>query len=319
MQNSNPLVTVVIPTRNRPDLVGRAVRSALLQTLTDLEVVVVVDGPDPSTFSVLATIQGADSRLRVLPLPQSVGGADARNAGIETANGEWIAMLDDDDEWIPQKLEKQVALGETSSHHLPLIFCKFIGRTPATDYIWPRTEPFLPIADYCVRRRSLFQGEGVLGICSTVVGRRALFQNCPFTSGQRRFQDVDWLIRACSLPGVGLEFIPEPLAICYMEENRASIGSTCDWHYAMNWANSMQLYFTPEGYASFCLTTISTSASNQGDWSAFVPVLVSAFKNGKPRVIHIPIYFGMWLLPMSLRRFIRRVFQGISREAREHK
>jgi len=68
MHNGNPLASVVIPTRNRPELVGRAVRSALQQTLTDLEVIVVVDGPDPATVSALKVLQDTDSRLRVLPL-----------------------------------------------------------------------------------------------------------------------------------------------------------------------------------------------------------------------------------------------------------
>src|SRR5687768_2514241 len=92
----NPAVSVVIPTRARPELVRRAVRSALDQTLRDIEVVVVVDGPDPPTRQTLADID--DSRLRVVELAERGGAPAARNAGVRHARGRWTALLDDDDE-----------------------------------------------------------------------------------------------------------------------------------------------------------------------------------------------------------------------------
>ncbi len=317
MQNRNPMVTVVIPTRNRPDLVGRAVRSALLQTITDLEVIVVIDGPDPSTVSVLEDIRSADARLRVLPLPQNVGGSDARNAGIEGAKGEWIALLDDDDEWIPKKLEKQLALGNDSSHRFPVISCQIIGRTPTADYIAPRTKPFLPFADYVWGRRSLFRGEGAL-YCPTLVGPTSLFRKCPFTSGLRRHQDWDWLIRAFDLPGVGLEFVSEPLVICHFEESRGSVSGTSDWRDSLNWVNKIQSYLAPETYAAFLLTNLGHSASKQGDWSAFAPLLVSAFRKGSPRTIHLAMYFGTWLIPMNFRQFIGGMLRGSIKKNLQH-
>src|SRR4051812_31292709 len=85
-----PLVTAVIPTRNRPELVTRAVRSALAQTYPRMEVVVVIDGPDAVTSSALELIH--DERLRVISLPQPVGGAEARNVGVQAAQGEWIGL-----------------------------------------------------------------------------------------------------------------------------------------------------------------------------------------------------------------------------------
>jgi len=306
MHQRNPFVTVVIPTRNRQDLVGRAVRSVLLQTITDLEVIVVVDGPDPSTVSALEIIRGADARLRVLALPQNLGGSDARNAGINNAKGEWIALLDDDDEWLPQKLEKQLALGKISLHRFPVISCEIIGRTPAADFIAPLRKPFLPFADYAWGQRSLFRNEGAL-FCPTLVAPTALFRKCLFTSGLRRHQDWDWLIRAFAIPGAGLEFVSEPLVICHSEKNRGSVSSTPDWRYSLNWVNRMQSHFTPEAYAAFLLTNLSLSAASRGDWSAFVPLLVSAFRRGKPRAIHLAMYFGTWLIPMSFRGFIRRI------------
>jgi glycosyltransferase involved in cell wall biosynthesis len=318
MHNGSPLVTVVIPTRNRPELIGRAVRSALQQTLTDLEVIVVVDGPDPATVLALEPVQRVDARLRVLPLPENVGGSDARNAGIQVAKGEWIALLDDDDEWMPQKLTKQLAMGECSSHPLPVLSCMTRVRTPKAEYTWPRTEPFLPIGDYLVRRNGLFQGEGVL-LTSTLVARRELFHDCWFRSGLRRHQDLDWMIRAFDRPGVGLEFVREPLIIFSFEENRPSTSSTDDWRHSLDWVNGMRLSLAPATYAAFVLTCIGASASNQGDWSAFIPLLASAVRKGRPRAIHFALYIGMWLLPRNFRQFIRGVLSGSSQKAVESK
>lgn len=79
MENREPIVSVVIPTLNRPRLLVRAVRSALAQTLHTIEVVVVVDAPDEATIQALGAIE--DSRLAIKPLPRNVGPAEARNKG----------------------------------------------------------------------------------------------------------------------------------------------------------------------------------------------------------------------------------------------
>ena len=102
------LVTAVIPTRNRPELLKRAIVSVRAQTYDQIEIVVVIDGPDDATRAVLSEM--CDERLRFIPLQESVGGSDARNIGVQNARSEWIAFLDDDDEWLPSKIEKQMAL-----------------------------------------------------------------------------------------------------------------------------------------------------------------------------------------------------------------
>ena len=79
------IVSAVIPTRGRPQLLERAVRSALAQTLREIEVVVVIDGRDSATRDTLDKITFEDDRVRVLALPFSVGGSDARNRGVDAA------------------------------------------------------------------------------------------------------------------------------------------------------------------------------------------------------------------------------------------
>jgi len=158
--SSEPLVSAVIPTYNRPNLVVRAVKTALSQTHSNMEVVVVVDGPDDSTSKALGAI--ADSRIQIITLQQHLGGSGARNAGVQAATGEWIAFLDDDDEWLPSKIECQIEIARCSRYRIPVVSSQIIARTPRQDYIWPRRFP-LPdehISDYLFSRKSLFQGEG---------------------------------------------------------------------------------------------------------------------------------------------------------------
>jgi hypothetical protein len=100
-----PAVSVVVPTHDRPDLLVRAVRSALAQTVSDLEVVVVDDG---STVAV----QVDDDRVRVLRHDAPRGAPAARNTGVAASRGDLIAFLDDDDEWLPDKLARQLAVLE---------------------------------------------------------------------------------------------------------------------------------------------------------------------------------------------------------------
>jgi glycosyltransferase involved in cell wall biosynthesis len=105
---TEPLVTVVVPTKDRPQLVARAVSSALAQTYDNLEVVVVDDGStDPL---ILPTELASDRRVRVLPLRASQGPARARNIGVQSSHGPLIAFLDDDDCWRPGKVERQVGI-----------------------------------------------------------------------------------------------------------------------------------------------------------------------------------------------------------------
>ncbi len=96
-----PLFSVIIPVYNRPAEICRAVESVLGQTCTDYELIVVDDGSTDNTPAVLEKYHGA---LRVVRQPNR-GVSAARNAGIRAAAGEWLALLDSDDQWLPRKLE----------------------------------------------------------------------------------------------------------------------------------------------------------------------------------------------------------------------
>ena len=101
-----PKVSVVIPTFNRAHILGRAIASVLGQTHADLELIIVDDGSVDGTEALVRGI--ADRRLRYVRQERNRGVSAARNRGIAEARGEWLAFLDSDDEWLPQKLERQL-------------------------------------------------------------------------------------------------------------------------------------------------------------------------------------------------------------------
>jgi glycosyltransferase involved in cell wall biosynthesis len=101
-----PLVTVYIPTRNRFDLLQRAVNSCLAQTFTDIEVIVVDDGSEPEVQARVAQLSSVDSRVKVVLHDKASGACAARNKAIALAQGEYLTGLDDDDEFTPERISQ---------------------------------------------------------------------------------------------------------------------------------------------------------------------------------------------------------------------
>jgi glycosyltransferase involved in cell wall biosynthesis len=101
------LVSVILPTRNRADLLPRAIASVLAQTYRNLELIVVNDASSDNTREVLEGI--SDPRLSVIHREVNKGASAARNAGIAIARGEFVAFQDDDDVWLVDKLQEQVS------------------------------------------------------------------------------------------------------------------------------------------------------------------------------------------------------------------
>lgn len=104
MSDNRPDISVVIPTYNRSQFVTKAIGSVLAQTYTNYEIIVVDDGSTDDTREIL---QPYLDKINYIS-QQNKGVSFARNTGIRAANGEWIAFLDSDDEWLPEKLAVQV-------------------------------------------------------------------------------------------------------------------------------------------------------------------------------------------------------------------
>ena len=244
--------------------------------------------------------------MRVVALPTSVGGSDARNRGVDAALGEWIAFLDDDDEWLPGKLQAQLEAVTASTASVVIGTCKIIARTPGNDYVWPRRMPEQDekICEYLLARRTLSRGEGSIQT-STFFVRRELMQVQPFKSGQLKHQDTEWLLRVGQLPGAAAVFVNEVLAIHYIEEERASVSSKANWRYSLEWVRRDRHLFTPRALTGFVFHQIAPEASEQGEWRAFPTLFLEVLRHGKGTLRDYAIFLAMWLLPRRRRRRLR--------------
>ena len=111
-----PKVSVVIPTFNRAEFLRTAIMSVLNQTYNDFEIIVVDDNSSDHTHQVVKSFK--DDRIKYFHHVINLGPAAARNTAISASNGDYLAFLDDDDEWFPHKLQKQVELLDKSLQNI---------------------------------------------------------------------------------------------------------------------------------------------------------------------------------------------------------
>lgn len=300
---TGPLVSIVIPTHHRPDLVLRAVRSVLDQTLADFEIIVVVDGRDAATCGTLEAID--DPRLTMHLPDRHLGNADARNEGIVRARARWVAFLDDDDAWLPEKLERQLAVAEHAPCACPIVTCRLIARSVPGDMIWPRRRPGPgeDWSEYFFCRRTPFAGEGMI-TTSSILTSRALLVDVPFASGLTRHVDPDWLLRAVRRPDVCVEFVPDdaPLVVWYVEHGRPRVTTQRDWVASYEWCRENRRLFSKRGYAAFLLHVVGYNAAAQHQWRAFPLLLREAFANGHPAPVDLASYMANFSCPAAVQR-----------------
>ncbi len=301
MTPSEDLVTIVIPTRNRPDMVMRAVRSALGQTHAALEVVVVIDGPDSATAAHLATV--ADPRLTVVALDRNQGAAQARNIGVRRGTGGWIAFLDDDDHWMPDKIALQMAARPAGVRH-PIVSCRCQVVTARGSFAWPRrlATPKDRIGDYLFVRRGLFKGE-TFAPTSTLLVPRRLLEQVPIP--ESRFDDWEWLIACGTVEGAALVHIPQVMAVHYTENNRVTLSTCRNIDPAIEWAEAMRGRLSPRAYASLLL---QATGGEQAARTAKVRwrLLRAALRDGRPTPMALATFAMHSLMPVGLRRRLRQ-------------
>jgi glycosyltransferase involved in cell wall biosynthesis len=268
MSDRNPLVTAVIPTRNRPGLVCRAVRSVLSQSLREIECIVVIDGPDLATVESLRELR--DPRLRVIALGESVGACEARNLGAQASRAEWVALLDDDDEWLPHRLERQIAALAEAVEPATMVVSRFLDRGAGNDLVRPYRFPLQgqSISEFLWCEVSPFGGITGFPQTSTWLLRRDFLLQVPFTKGQRLLQDLDWLLRAYHHPQMSVLFLQEPLTIFHNDQGRQRVTKKIDWRYSFRWAMRNRPLFTPKALGFFiAIYCINPAAQQQAPWS----------------------------------------------------
>ena len=302
-----PLVSAVIPTRNRPDLVCRAIRSALNQSYSNLEVVVVVDGPDPVTVEILKVLR--EPRLRIVALPENVGGGEARNIGVREARGEFIALLDDDDEWLPEKTTKQLSAFLEADSEDCLVASRYISRTPGQkDNVFPVRGPQAnePLSEW------MFYAPGfqcpIRGAPTpSYFALKELFILVPFRKGLKCHQDWDWFLRVMSNLNMNFLLLEEPLCVIHYDPNRSSVGKSIHWKDSLEWVDSSSSLFTARAYSSFIThICMPRCADTNNRLAAFRLMLRKCRKSTRLSVSQIILALKWYVLSPRIRRFIKQ-------------
>ncbi|AGB39591.1 glycosyltransferase family 2 protein [Natronococcus occultus] len=212
------LVSVIIPTYNREETVSRAIDSVLAQTHEELEVVVVDDGSTDDTESVLESYD--DDRVRPISHETNRGANVARNTGIEHARGKYVAFLDSDDEWKPEKLEAQLDVLEKRSEEWVAAYCDFTFELPSpVDRLRGLAADVLSRAD---DQPQMEGGEELIGEIladnvhtgagSTLIVRTDVARTVDgFDETLDRFQDPEFVLRI--LEEGKLAYVDEPLVV----------------------------------------------------------------------------------------------------------
>lgn len=210
-----PMVSVVLPTHNRPELLRCAIISVRAQTYTDWELIVVDDGSIPSAQNIVEGFH--DPRIRFIRHELPRGGGAARNAGIKAVHGEYVAFLDDDDEWAPEKL--MVQMGRFTATGPEVGFC-FSAVTNVYDDHRERTIVLDGIRDHFIR--ALGNPKGYLTV--TLVVKRSAFDDAGvFDESFPSHQEAELVIRlAKRFKGLGVN---QPLVLVNMRGGYERVGT----------------------------------------------------------------------------------------------
>ena len=200
-RNDDPKVSVVIPVYNRATAVRRAIESVLRQTYQNFEIIVIDDASTDDTVASVRSI--GDPRLTVIRHARNRGGSAARNTGIRASSGEFVAFLDSDDEWLPGKIQRQLAVFARSDERVALVYT---GAYRAHGNQW--TEVHRPRRHDNLARALLL--DNVVGETSVGMVRRGVLNELSgFDETLPARQDVDLWLRIAERYRV--EVVPDVL------------------------------------------------------------------------------------------------------------
>jgi len=220
---TTPLFTVVMPTYNRRALLEASIDSVLSQTLDDFELLIVDDASTDGTGEVLATRARADRRIRVTRMPVNGGCGAARNVAMSQARGRYLAFLDDDDLFLPERLERTGARLEAEPG-LGVVFSRF-GLIDVRGNALPWNPAFLPIGESATPGERVFPmlycDWGWIPTCTLTV-RAEQLAGMAFLEFRRRDSDAVFNAQLAAL-GASFAQLGSTLALVRRDRSHASM------------------------------------------------------------------------------------------------
>lgn len=269
---SRPQVTAIIPTTGRPS-VRRAVASVLRQN-SDAHALVVLDDPD-AYRALTHRLEGLS--VSIVQTSGREGAAAARNLGVQFAETEYVAFLDDNDEWVTDKTRLQ--LSEASAETVISSRAMLVG---SSSRIVPEQlyEPQQgPLADYVLKRSSMLLRQHCMPTSSLLCSRQAALAT-PWAEHPASHQDWDWLIR---LQATGLTIRQRPEVLVKVAQAQAHPGAVTpgpDWRASRQWLNQLPQQVSAQPAADFTASIIARGAFESRAWASGLGALVHGMRNG---------------------------------------
>lgn len=257
-----PRVSVIIPTFNRARMVCEAVDSVLAQTLSAFELILVDDGSTDDTADVIRSRYGGEPRLCYVH-QENGGTACARNHGLDLARGEYVALLDDDDLWLPRHLESQVACLETHED-TDLVICdaRYEGGE-RTGTIFGETSYRLPDSVEALARAAW-------ALPGTMLTRTDAARALGFRSEFHHAEDTDFLWRFV-LAGHKVRANPEVLTVYRQHAGEGAPQKSREWEvFELDQARLMEHYLAVAGHPRDMVCAIhrrrAAVSVHRGEW-----------------------------------------------------
>lgn len=215
-----PKVSIILPTYNRAKTLHTAIQSVLSQTFSDFELIIIDDGSMDNTEEIVKGFR--DDRIKYIKCKENKGAPIARNIGIRSAEGEYVAFQDSDDEWLPQKLEKQMKIFEAAPADVDIVYTGF----------WQKKDDRQRYIPYnSVRQKegdilSELLKESFISTQTILLRKKCFERSGMFDENLPRLQDWELVIRLAK--HYNFKFIDEPLLVAYYTPD--SITANCKVH-----------------------------------------------------------------------------------------
>lgn len=213
------LVSVIVPCYNGQEFIGEAIESVINQTYQNWELIIIDDGSTDESKKVMDRYLH-DKRIQYIRHDKNKGISATRNTGIITSRGEYIAFLDQDDIWLPEKLERQLELFKKSNSKIGLVYTdvyfidsngKIFGQRNPRNVVWGKTKEVI--------LKELFL-QSPITMCSTMFRKKCFDQLGLLDEDLFGCDDYDIYLRVASK--FGIRYIPLPLAKRRYHENSAA-------------------------------------------------------------------------------------------------
>ena len=206
---NNIIVSIIIPTYNRIATIGRAINSVLSQSYQNFEILIIDDCSTDDTENYIKSHYSDNKKVRYYKLEKNSGACVARNKGIMLAQGKYIAFQDSDDEWLIEKLEKQVKILENKSYDA--VFCQIIKYCDHKVTLIPNTE-----FNYHFMKEKIFDSN-FISTQTILIKKESLSSIGTFDENLPRYQDWDLAIRM--LVNLNVYYLNEPLVLMYIQKD----------------------------------------------------------------------------------------------------